>query len=353
VDANGQIIMVPRGSTGNYMAVDASGYLGAILKADAAVTIAANVTVDQQDSIREMQGKEGANLRTVAVDANGQIIMVPRGSTGNYLGVDASGYMTTVIKGTYGAVLKTLAADDEGYLVAILKDNADQWGEKVDVGLGELAARLDSPISWDRRGQVVRMQTFVDGLGYCVGAASGAGSSVGFDTGVFQTGKQSYKLITGTDVNKSAQVTMYSDFSPSDRLGFEFAFSIASQPDFVNMGCTVWTGAKENYIYLRWLKTTNKLQVQDGDYAWQDVCDFQLPVVPQLFVSIKLVADLTLRSYVRLLSRGVEYDISAHTFARANSVTHPYLSYMIQAKETGVVSHMIYLDRMIVTTNEP
>ena len=58
VDANGQIIMVPRGAGGNYLSVDDDGYLGAILKADAAVTIADNLTVEQEDSIREMQGAD-------------------------------------------------------------------------------------------------------------------------------------------------------------------------------------------------------------------------------------------------------------------------------------------------------
>ena len=353
VDANGQIIMVPRGSDGNYMAVDAAGYLGVILKAAAEVTIPGDVSVDQNDSIREMQGKEGLNLRTVAVDANGQIIMVPRGSTGNYLAVDATGFMTTVIKGAYGATLKTLATDDDGLLVAVLKDNSNTWGKKVSVGLGELAARLGSPMFWDKRGEVVKMQTFADGLGYCVGASSGAGSSHGLDTGVFQTGKQSYKLTTGSDGGKSAQITLYSDFSPSGRIGFEFSFSIASQPDNVTLWNTVWDGTYSHSLYMRWDKAVGKLQVYHSGAYWVDVCDFQLPAVPFLFVSVKVVADLSTQRWVRLLSRGVEYDISAQVFPRAVSNVHPYLTYVLLASQAAAVNHTIYIDRMIVTTNEP
>jgi len=98
VDNLGQIIMVPRGNTGNYMAVDANGYLGAILKAAAEVTIPGDVSVDQNSAIRTVQGVDGATLRTVVVDADGQIIMVPRGNTGNYMAVDANGYLGAILK---------------------------------------------------------------------------------------------------------------------------------------------------------------------------------------------------------------------------------------------------------------
>ena len=397
VDADGQIIMVPRGSTGNYMAVDANGYLGAILKAAAEVTIPGDVNVTQDDSIREMQGKEGVTLRTVAVDANGQIIMVPRGSTGNYmavdgtgfltaimkgtyaglystsvacdvnghmimiprgasgynLAVDASGFMTTVMKGTYGATLKTLAADDEGYLVAILKDEADQWGKKVSVGIGELAARLGSPMFWDRRGQIVKMQTFADGYGYCTTSHGGTGSAVAFDTDIFQFGKQSVKLTAGTDGAFAADVTLWSDYSPASIVGFEFTFSLDTEVSWVYAEGRVWDGVNENQIYLRWHAVNGKLQIKNDTAAWPDVCDFQLPAVPQLFVTVKVVANLSTQQWVRLLYRGQEYDISAIKFWRAASDVHPYLTYKVQALGTVTTNRSIYVDRMIVTTNEP
>ena len=47
VDAAGRLIMVPRGESGHYLNVDANGYLGAILKAAAEVTIPTGVEVTQ------------------------------------------------------------------------------------------------------------------------------------------------------------------------------------------------------------------------------------------------------------------------------------------------------------------
>jgi len=353
VDGAGQIIMVPRGSTGNYMAVDANGYMGAILKATADVAVTGTAAVTQEDSVRQMQGAEGENLRTIAVDGAGQIIMVPRGASGNYLGVDASGYMTTVMKGTYGATLKTLAADNEGYLVAILKDNTDQWGKKISVGLAELAARLGSPISWDRRGQVVQITTFEDGFAHCVTGGNGTGNLTELYAGAFQTGGYSCLLKTGTTAGRSASITTYSDYSPSGRLGFGFTFSMTDQPDDVYALGKVLNGVVETRAYMRWHKATNKLQILNSGNVYVDVCDFQLVALPTLFVSVKVVCDVSQQKWVRLLSRGVEYDISDTFLYQAVSATHPYLTYQIQANEGAAVSHTIYVDRMIVTTNEP
>ena len=375
VDANGQIIMVPRGSTGNYMAVDANGYLGAILKAAAEVTIPAgvevtqadvvtvdgtaevtvpgNVNVTQDDSIREMQGAEGATLRTVAVDANGQIIMVPRGSTGNYMAIDGDGFMAAVMKGAYGAALKTLATDDEGYLVAILKDNSDQWGKKISVGLAELAARLGSPMGWDRRGQISKAVQFENGFSDCWGSTSGAGADVYLSPYFAHVGGYSCCLVSGTTVGKSAKVRFYGEYAPADRVGFEVGFSVSTQPDYIYFDLRVWDGSRVHLLYARINNATDKLQILNSAVVYVDVCDFQRPDVPQLSYRVKFVADLSTERWVRVLSRGVETDVSAVETRSSDSDASAYSEATVAAQEDGVVSHTIYVDRMIVTTNEP
>ena len=170
VDDQGRLIVVPRGESGHYLAVDEDGYMGAILKAAAAVTIADHVTVDQDDSIRQMQGIEGENLRTLAVDVAGRIIMVPygtttvdgtlavnqnsairtvqgiegenirtiavdnagrmiaiiRGAAGHNVLVDANGYLTSVMKGLDGETLRSMLVDSEGRMEALMKGMYDE-----------------------------------------------------------------------------------------------------------------------------------------------------------------------------------------------------------------------------------
>lgn len=295
----------------------------------------------------------GENVRSVAVDTSGQIIMVPRGSTGNYLAVDASGYMTTVIKGTYGATLKTLGTDDEGFLVAILKDNADQWGKKISVGLAELAARLGSVMSWDRRGQIVKAITFENGFGDCWGSTSGTGADVQLSPYFHHVGGYSCLLTSGTTVDKSAQIRTYGEYAPADRVGLEVGFSVSTQPDYIYFDLRVWDGSRVHQLYGRLNNATDKLQIFNSALAYVDVCTFQRPDVPQFSYRVKFVADLGAERWVRVLSRGVEYDVSAVVTRAADSDATAYFEATVVAQEDGVTSHTIYVDSMIVTTNEP
>jgi len=335
------------------MAVDANGYMGAILKATADVAVTGTAAVTQEDSVREMQGKEGENLRTIAVDGAGQIIMVPRGASGNYLGVDDAGYMTTVIKGAYGALLKTLATDDDGNLVALLTDAGDQWGKKATVGIGELAARLGSPVSWDRRGQVVQMTTFEDGFSHAFPAASGGEGLAELCPSAYQTGGYSCKLTTEAAVDGWASVITYTDFSPSSRVGFEVVFSIESQPDDIQFHCKIYDGTWEHFAYAQLHRVTNKLQIYNSTPVYTDVCSYYQHPAAQLFYSIKFVIDTSAQRWVRVLAVGTEFDKSAVVSYRAGGGAAPYITLKVKAVEAAGVSHTIYVDRMIITTNEP
>ncbi len=121
--------------------LDASGNLYAVFKGD----------------------KGGGDLVNIKVDANGQLIMIPRGQNGNYLVVDASGYLTTVIKGDYAGALRTVKLDDQGRLSAFVIDSQDAWGQMLQVGNAELAARLGSIVRFDKRGIVMLMDNFDSG----------------------------------------------------------------------------------------------------------------------------------------------------------------------------------------------
>lgn len=81
------------------------------------------VLLDADGNLHVLVSGETAagDLVTVRVDSDGQIIMVPRGASGAYMLVDQQGYLSTILKGLYGAELKTLAVDGSGNLIALVK----------------------------------------------------------------------------------------------------------------------------------------------------------------------------------------------------------------------------------------
>jgi len=105
-----------------------------------------------------MKGLDGAALRTLAVDADGNLISVMKG------------------QGTAG--LETVKLDDDGRMYAYISDENDQWGNPIPTGLTELAARLGSPIAYERRGQVIFTETFDQGVDDYIWTAETASSTI-------------------------------------------------------------------------------------------------------------------------------------------------------------------------------
>jgi len=353
VDANGQLIMVPRGQNGNYMDVDENGYLGVLIKATPDVNVAGSVAVDQNEKDREMKGSDGATLRTVAVDANGQLIMVPRGQNGNYMNVDPNGYLTTVIKGAYGGAFKTLATDDDGNMIALLKDTEDQWGQKVNVGIGELAARLGSPVNWERRGQVTRIMTFESGLSECLTEAFGTGSLVELCPETWQTGGYSCHLQTGEYTDSRADVSIYTDFSPSTTLGFEVAFSIGVKPAHLYFYFSVYDGSYEYRGWLHFVKAASEMRFYNSSAGWSTVDAFLPYEEDKLFYSVKGVIDIDSGMWKRVLLNGSEYDLSDKVLYKTSFGGSKYAWLCVSAVGNTLGVYHAYVDRMVITVNEP
>lgn len=160
-DTNGNLIAILKGASGNDIAVDASGYLTAVMHGDtgAVAQDASNklisiiqgsesLGIKQKASTGELisviQGSEGIDVKqkattgelisviqgdkgAVAQDASNKLISVMQGSQGIDVAQQAtSGELVSVMKGIEGATLRTMAVDSAGNIVAVMKgDYAD------------------------------------------------------------------------------------------------------------------------------------------------------------------------------------------------------------------------------------
>lgn len=102
------------------VAVDGEGNIKAVLQGSS--LIAGDVNATDLNTIKQIQGIEGATYRTIAVDSLGQLIAVMKSAAGNNVLVDASGFLSAVLKGTYSAPGdKNIAVDGDGRLIAMVK----------------------------------------------------------------------------------------------------------------------------------------------------------------------------------------------------------------------------------------
>lgn len=102
------------------VAVDGDGNIKAVLQGSSLITGDVNAT--DLNTLKQIQGIEGATYRTIAVDSLGQLIAVIKSAAGNNVVVDASGFLSSILKGTYSTPGdKNIAVDADGRLMAMVK----------------------------------------------------------------------------------------------------------------------------------------------------------------------------------------------------------------------------------------
>lgn len=355
LDSSGRIVMVPYGT----------------------VQVAGTATVTQSAKDREIQGKDGVTLRTITVDANGQMIMVPRGQSGNYMAVDAAGNLASVmkgldgvtlrtvavddagniigvLKGDYAGALKTLALDDQGHILAVLTDPEDVFGNPHYLGAAELAVRLGSIVSYERRGQVIWMDDFEAALLKWDTDMYGVGAAVALSTASARNGGQSVKLTTGNAVGDFAAIGRITYLPPSTRLGVECSFAFENEIEKIVLGFYIYDGVKWYFPALVYRPLTDELQYCSGFETYttiQSGLDFYPH--PLAYSTFKLVVDWTTKKYVRAFVNGVLYDLSAYDMFSITYAETPRLVSFVEVWNGSAGNHYVYADDFILTQNEP
>ena len=235
------------------------------------------------------------------------------------------------------------------------------WGKiKKDVGvspladLGELAARLGSINTFDRRGDTVWMDDFEHTLNKWEMVVFGTGGAGVVDNIVARNGQYCAKLTTGTGGDPYVYLIHHFFVPVLGKLGVEFSFSSGIWPNAVYLFVDVYDGTyhwSPNFLFN---KIAAKLQVQDRTAGYVDVATaFTLKADSYHFHTAKLVFDVNTGTYTRLLVNGQEYDISAYNMPRLADTSTPEATVAVVPWGNGVNSRIVYVDDVIISQNEP
>jgi hypothetical protein len=329
------------------------------------------------NQLAAIQGLEGTTLRVVAVDASGQIIMVPRGAGGNYMSVDASGYLSSIMKGLDGVTLrtiavdgsgnilgllqgdymgtvKTLAVDAQGRMLAVLTDPEDVFGNPHYMGAAELAVRLGSISAHERQGNVIWQDGFESGtLGRWILDLVGAASSIGLSTLKARTGAFSLRLEAGGTMNNTAAARVKLPYPVLGGMGFEYAFELetANLTHFEGL-LYLYTGANRHSVGVRYDPTTEKVQYLNSGGTFTDLASGVSPE-QGCFHVVKMVADFSTGKYIRVIFDDQVFDLSAQSVRSAASAVDPTVTASVaQLTDAATTSEPVYVDNAIVTNNE-
>lgn len=220
--------------------------------------------------------------------------------------------------------------------------------------LAELAARLGSPVTFNREGNVLFLETFEHGIKNWTIAAYGTGGEYRWSAEKSRMGSYSCLLIPGTDGAQTAQMARQFPYPVFSRFGVEMGVQAAGDPLRMDVTLYVYDGTTRQGYTARYDHVNERLQLQLAGATWQTVAENVLwSEGAFLFHTIKLVADLNEAAFVRLIFDNEEYNIEAYSAFEAADATAPAIwVWFTCLTQTGLTTNF-YVDDIIITQNEP
>ena len=220
--------------------------------------------------------------------------------------------------------------------------------------MGELAARLKSIDTFDRRGNVLFLDDFADGIQKWEPYIPVAGGSVEWSAEHSRNGGFSAKLNTIDERGEVVGMSRYQPYPVLSGFGLEVHFTISAFLKYFYLKFLLYDKTWEHHAEIWYYSNTSELYFRNNEIgAWTLI---EKPIYlhnsPYLFHAWKLVVDLDKREYVRLISNDRSWDLSGNAYHLTGDPRSPYM--MLQVRQTTDSDNVstIYVDDAIITQNE-
>ena len=220
--------------------------------------------------------------------------------------------------------------------------------------LGEHAVRLGSPHLWDRRGDVLYITDFREGLGALAAQAIGAGGEVNLSTGLSRQGAYCVRLRTGSTLSRLALLQMLLGFQDWSVMGLEFSFGVPVGPTLM-AGYFQWADAANSYdarvVYDFALAEVRYFTTGSAWAVLQAGVILHLSTRPEH--TMKMVVDMDRREYVRFLLDELAWDMRGTPIDVVALPGLTYRNFRIVHTSPVAINYDAFVDNVIITQNEP
>jgi len=235
------------------------------------------------------------------------------------------------------------------------KDVVDKWGNEVTIGPSEQAARLGSPLVFDRRGEFVFVDNFESPTKKYADYKD-AGGTVERSIDYASNGDFCVKATTNAHVGDVAGVEyIYTDYHDG-LIGAQVSAYTNWSPSMLNLTLAYYDGTLEHHAQLRYYIPGYLTKIVDSTGAEQTISSdvkYYTSVTNQNFATLKLVIDTDHNEYVRALVMREEFDLSEYTIQTSASASSPHLRIRAFMTAVNAIAEVGYFDGLILTENEP
>lgn len=220
--------------------------------------------------------------------------------------------------------------------------------------LAELAARLGSIVTFDRRGDVIFLEDFESGLHKWSTLISGTGATVDLSSNRARTGRYSAHLVAGSSSSRFAEMMHYLPFPVLSSFGLECGFQLGGADDNLNLRLRLFDGANLREYQVRYVSVPQSLQYLDstGSFVTFAIPD-QLMGQSTLFFVAKLVIDATAGEYLRFILDQRSYPLAGIAAQTIASADYPHLEARLRNTGFAGFNNEMFIDTVILTQNEP
>jgi len=220
--------------------------------------------------------------------------------------------------------------------------------------IGELAVRLGSIDTYDRRGNVIFLDDFEENINKWSQVVDGIGGSIALSTDTAKNGAKSAKFVTGNVAGNECQLFRYVHYPTLSKMGIEVSTTFTLNLDYVGLYIFQDDGVDTAVAGLRYYPTLKSLKYLDSVGGWQ-VLDDDLTFFRSIhcFCSLKLVADFEKNTYWRARAGNQEYVFSAPIQLLGLSFFGRGLGAYLVSATNANVNVTNYWDDFIMTQNEP
>jgi len=219
--------------------------------------------------------------------------------------------------------------------------------------LGELAVRLGSIVSFDRRGNILWLDDFEDGIvKWLVKTGVGYAKWDSSLTAARNGGKSAHSFCEA-DMTPVAKISRGIPWTVAGMFGLEVSFATGDNNGQPVVELRVYDGVKYYQASIRFLTATSLLEYLDEDNSWQTLrSEVYIHKGSTFWHTLKLVVDSVSGEYVRLLFDGLSISMASIPMREVVSTVGPYLEVILWHTTLTGVDSEIYYDDCIVTQNE-